>query len=88
MAEKYKYLFNPLVAERPKTTCVMCFSRTNSATTSATVLPFSLTICAPTFFRKLDIGGQRLLILFARILAHINVTDVKLAIHRLGTVLI
>ena len=47
-----KVSFPALTAEWPKTTCVMCFSRTKPATALATVGDFNLTTWAPTASAK------------------------------------
>src|SRR5208337_1733422 len=52
IAEKYKNFLQPVSAERPKTTCVMCFSCTILATSVETFFPRVLTICAPRFSAK------------------------------------
>src|SRR5436305_10071242 len=52
IAERYKYLCQPVRAERPKITCVMWFSRTRRARPSAMLPPVVLTTCAPRFSAK------------------------------------
>src|SRR5579863_9126155 len=58
--ERYMYLRQSRIGARPKITWVMCLERTNSEMASATLLPFSLTTCAPRFSPKRKFAASTL----------------------------
>ena len=84
MARRYRKRCQPLRAERPKMTCVMWFSRTNSAAASATVLPFDLRNPPAEILREANILCQRPLVFRAKLAPGVDVAHIKLAFHALG----